>query len=71
MRRAKYFHCERRYKRFFLPILVFVVTPQAVDRLMMDAVEQIKAQGYTIQRVSVGGAGAEANPNVFQVVMTK
>jgi hypothetical protein len=50
---------------------VVVVTPQAVHRLMMLAIEQIKAQGYTIQSVSVGGAGTEANPNVFQVVMTK
>lgn len=36
-----------------------------------QAVEQIKAQGYSIQEVAITGAGTEGNPANYYIVMAK
>ena len=41
------------------------------NHMIWQAVNQIKAQGYSIQSVSITGSGIEANPYEYHVVIAK
>lgn len=47
------------------------VNVRADNHVIWQAVNQIMAQGFSIQSISVSGSGVESNPHVFHVVMAK